>query len=668
MAKNYIIDGARIKFNSHIGTFKVLADVPKIQDKPAGTIVEKDPSNFIFDDGFVLSTLQDWVDSGDIKFQDNEVLIEDSTIQGIGRMPGALFDEKGKVEFIHSGQTNQPTELQPLAAPVIGPIDEPIVSYLEWKSNKVANDKGKTVDISDEVIEESLIGEKLWLEAYTMGILPGEKIRFELTEELDNNTTQLFETSATVQSDGSVFIQLASNDLENKTRTINAKAIYDENTTANAKIELFPNGIYMNVGVALMPFMDKGYHFIKEDNFSYTKAEGFNEVEVDFVKYLYKIRKANRENSILDYRIFPGPRHLKTRERIFVAGKIFPVLSISYSGEDIDCSTPKIKTKSVSSKELQLLFGDEYKAFSLEYISVDNDNLRIYVPKYSEIGIDYKDLLIDFLINGTKTKDVVNYGEFPDLDTYTLATGKNELTVGCWLTKNREADDSIWKNACMYIVKHKLQGVLAPFVQIADFYALLDYKITNETKHKTRWLKGAKKLVKSLKRMDGGSIFIANDVETILNELNLGICDYAITQFYELFYGKYKDNPLIKLQDAYEWDLAFVEHEQGVVAVPIYSKANKITISRYQDMADQDAKGWHGLAGWGSDMALKIVPEFDDPWEGEVTDAQFRIDLPMLMLWLDRHKPTGENFKDKVDENGYLLEEYKQIIEKYEAK
>ena len=40
----------------------------------------------------------------------------------------------------------------------------------------------------------------------------------------------------------------------------------------------------------------------------------------------------------------------------------------------------------------------------------------------------------------------------------------------------------------------------------------------------------------------------------------------------------------------------------------------------------------------------------------------------MLMLWLDRHKPTGDNFKDKVDENGYLLEEYKQIIEDYEAK
>lgn len=170
--------------------------------------------------------------------------------------------------------------------------------------------------------------------------------------------------------------------------------------------------------------------------------------------------------------------------------------------------------------------------------------------------------------------------------------------------------------------------------------------------------------------MDGGFTFVANDVETILNELNIGICDYAITQFYELFYGKYKDKPLTKRQDAYEWDLAFVQHEQGVVAVPIYNKTNKLTISKYQDMADQDAKGAHGLGGWGIDNVFrrKVIPEFDDPWGGKVTDAQFRIDLPMLMLWIDRHKPTGENFKDKVDENGYLLEKYKLIIEKYEAK
>lgn len=432
---------------------------------------------------------------------------------------------------------------------------------------------------------------------------------------------------------------------------------------------------HMNIGISFMPFMKDGYYFLKEDNS--TRIEGLNEVETSFVKYLYEIRKANRENKTLKYSVFSGPvRHI-IRERLFIAGKIFPVMSISYSGEDIDCSSSKIKTKSVSSNELRLLFGEtfnEYKAFSLEYISIDNDSIRIYLPKYTEIGIDYTGLLIDFLSNGEKTKKATSHGEFPDIKTYTLATGKTALTNGCWLTKDRESKNDTWEKACMYILEHKIPGVLAPFGQIADFYTLLDQKITSETQHKTRWLKGAKKLVNSLMIIDGiAGAGISNDVETILNELNIGICDYAITQFYELFYGKYKNNQLIKYQDAYEWDLAFVKHEQGVVAVPIYNKANKKTIKKYQDMADQDAKGFHGTGGFLNDFVrgffnAKIIPEFDDPWQGKVTDAQFRIDLPMLMLWLDRYKPIGENFKDKVDENGYLLEDYKQIIEKYEAK
>ena len=54
--------------------------------------------------------------------------------------------------------------------------------------------------------------------------------------------------------------------------------------------------------------------------------------------------------------------------------------------------------------------------------------------------------------------------------------------------------------------------------------------------------------------------------------------------------------------------------------------------------------------------------------KGKVTDAQFRIDLPMLMLWLDEHKPEGSNFTDKINGDGILLQEYKDIIEAYEAK
>ncbi|TRX34209.1 hypothetical protein FNW52_14345 [Flavobacterium sp. ZT3R18] len=77
---------------------------------------------------------------------------------------------------------------------------------------------------------------------------------------------------------------------------------------------------------------------------------------------------------------------------------------------------------------------------------------------------------------------------------------------------------------------------------------------------------------------------------------------------------------------------------------------------------------WHGLGSLVISIFESVVPEFDDPWKGDVTDAGFRTDLPLLMLWLDRHKPTSASFKDKVDANGYLKEDYKKIIRDYEKK
>lgn len=453
-------------------------------------------------------------------------------------------------------------------------------------------------------------------------------------------------------------------------------------------LDILSEPICMNVGVALMPFMENGFHFIKEENiFKSEYEEGLNDVETGFVKYLYKIRQANRNKTTLAYTSISGPNRFNRRERIFIGGKIFPVMSISYGSnfsggtlgfgkEDADCSSSKMEIKSVSTYELKILFGEslnEYYAFSKQYISVDNDKIKIYLPKETEIGVDYPSLMKDFLTNGEKTKIATINGEFPDMEIYTMATGISYLTKACWLTKDRKAKTDTWKNACMYIVEHKLLGVLGPFGQIADFYKLLDEKMF-ETKHKTRWLKGAKKLVDALTILDGGSSFVANDVEVILSELNIGICDYAITQFYELFYGKYKNDHLDTMGKAYSWDLAFVKHEQGVVAVPIYAKTSKNTIQTFQAMADRDASldpinAIHGIGSWGiKNFWRRVTPEFDEPWNGKVTDAGFRIDLPMLMLWLDKHKPTSTPFKGKVDNKGFLKEEYKKIIRDYEAK
>ena len=116
----FIINQAKIKMNSHIGTFKVLNDVPTIQDKPVGTTVEKSPANFSFLDGFqVLSVTGDWQDTGTAKYQDNNALIKKSTLMVTGKMPPPSAPiETGKIEFIDSGQINVIEKINTSGIPV----------------------------------------------------------------------------------------------------------------------------------------------------------------------------------------------------------------------------------------------------------------------------------------------------------------------------------------------------------------------------------------------------------------------------------------------------------------------------------------------------------------------------------------------------------------------
>ena len=70
------IHGAKVKFNAHMGEFKVLNDVPTTQGKLTGTKVEKQIPNFTFYDGFQMLSLTEWQDFGTVKVQDNEALIK----------------------------------------------------------------------------------------------------------------------------------------------------------------------------------------------------------------------------------------------------------------------------------------------------------------------------------------------------------------------------------------------------------------------------------------------------------------------------------------------------------------------------------------------------------------------------------------------------------------
>jgi hypothetical protein len=417
-----------------------------------------------------------------------------------------------------------------------------------------------------------------------------------------------------------------------------------------------------------------------------------NEVEIKFVKYLFKIRNANSAFSvkpdneknqewILPNSFFDlsAPAKNHKRERVFIAGKVFPIINIFYKNGKANATNIEKKTMFMHQR-FELFGNEDYKMYSPFYISIDNDTIRILVANSYPKFVNYTDLLFNFLTNNIAVQSTIG-GEFNDYETYKLAfnTKAQEMNDwkghdGAWLTADRLEKNQRWSNGIRDIVLNKKMGCLAPFIQIYDFYNTIDQWLAFK-KHEVKWCKGAKKLVLALSNgieglggLEGGSMFIFNDVELILNELNLGICDYAITQFYDLLFGKYSNIPL-NGDNAYNWDLEFITFEQGTVAVPIYDKASDETISRFQNMVDHDAKGSHGFGAWVADLLKSVTPAFDDfDPKAKVTDTLFRIDLPMLMLYLNKHNPNKntKSFNKHINlKDGTVNESVKKLIRKY---
>ncbi|QAR30228.1 hypothetical protein EQP59_02080 [Ornithobacterium rhinotracheale] len=124
-----IVNGAKIKMGPHMGSFKVLSDVPTTQGKLTGTVVEKSPANFSFNDGFQLLSLTEWQDVGTIKYQDNKVLIKKSKIIATGKMPGNTPPETAPIEFTDSGQINVVESIDTDGIPVPS-FEEPAPQYI----------------------------------------------------------------------------------------------------------------------------------------------------------------------------------------------------------------------------------------------------------------------------------------------------------------------------------------------------------------------------------------------------------------------------------------------------------------------------------------------------------------------------------------------------------
>ena len=79
--------------------------------------------------------------------------------------------------------------------------------------------------------------------------------------------------------------------------------------------------------------------------------------------------------------------------------------------------------------------------------------------------------------------------------------------------------------------------------------------------------------------------------------------------------------------------------------------------------------GW-GFLSQGASWVNDILPAFDDfTPPAKVTDALFRTDLPLLMLYFDKHKidknKCSAALKNYLTSDGFINDTCKTIIEKY---
>ena len=65
-----------------------------------------------------MISLTEWLAPGNVKVQENEVLIKKSKLPGVGKLPGNIPPETGNIEFVNSGQAHTPEKITTEAAPL----------------------------------------------------------------------------------------------------------------------------------------------------------------------------------------------------------------------------------------------------------------------------------------------------------------------------------------------------------------------------------------------------------------------------------------------------------------------------------------------------------------------------------------------------------------------
>ncbi|WP_428663802.1 hypothetical protein [Runella sp.] len=243
-------------------------------------------------------------------------------------------------------------------------------------------------------------------------------------------------------------------------------------------------------------------------------------------------------------------------------------------------------------------------------------------------------------------------GEFESYEKYKALLGDKAFAESewkgqdaHWLTSDRENCTDRWQNACWNIIKYDQKGKLQPFSQIRDFYKWIRWQIQLQG-HEVRWALGADLLVTRLSVIDVTPSFFTDitfgpEYINLLQDLNLGIANFSYHKWKELLIDR-RNVPIIGAE-AYNWDKDFIYEEQGIIAPPIYAKYEQISpiaIDIMNVIVHQENTGNYSP----SQVLVQImglysgIPKFDI--FVSCTDSQYRIDLPLKMLYPFTHQPV----------------------------
>ncbi|MBX2923445.1 MAG: hypothetical protein KF746_14680 [Chitinophagaceae bacterium] len=276
-----------------------------------------------------------------------------------------------------------------------------------------------------------------------------------------------------------------------------------------------------------------------------------------------------------------------------------------------------------------------------------------------------------FFDNPLRYTDPSGLLEFDNYKGYKKYAKENNLEIlsqkeigsqGHWLRSDRLGNSEVWGAANTFNIKNNVQNQYAPYEQVRDFYKWVDSK-SGELSHEVKWMRGAIGLVSALAdNLEGGSMFVNNEVESLLSSLNAGIQNGTLSSFNDLLFGKFSGTPL-KGDAAQAWDVALVNYEQGQIATPIYANASQTAIAKMNEMVNAEPGTWHGFMGFVGGT----TPHFN--WfNADITTTQARIDVPLLMMYPATYKPQWSGFSDKVTSSGTLNARWLNIMKAYQVK